>query len=92
MRTKSVGKKKINIVTLGCSKNIYEKPFHQLDFVYSNQINKNWNYKFSVQNILNDTYKLDLGENSLVTVDSNSLIMTDFKRGTTYSLTVGYSF
>jgi ribosomal protein S12 methylthiotransferase len=24
MRTKSVGKKKINIVTLGCSKNIYD--------------------------------------------------------------------
>ena len=82
------------IYGVGFSKldNIYEKPFHQLDFVYSNQINKNWNYKFSVQNILNDTYKLDLGENSLVTVDSNSLIMTDFKRGTTYSLTVGYSF
>ena len=82
------------IYGVGFSKldNIYEKPFHQLDFVYSNQINKNWNYKFSVQNILNDTYILDLGENSLVTVDSNSLIMTDFKRGTTYSLTVGYSF
>jgi ribosomal protein S12 methylthiotransferase len=24
MRTKSVGKKKINIVTLGCSKNVYD--------------------------------------------------------------------
>ena len=38
------------IYGVGFSKldNIYEKPFHQLDFVYSNQINKNWNYKFSV--------------------------------------------
>ena len=24
MRTKSVGKKKINVVTLGCSKNVYD--------------------------------------------------------------------
>lgn len=72
--------------------NVYEKPFHQLDFVYSNQFNKNWSYKLSVQNILNYTYKIELGENSIGNVNSDSLIMTDLKRGTSYSLTIGYTF
>jgi hypothetical protein len=30
----------------------FERPFHQLDLVYQNQIDKNWNIKFAVQNIL----------------------------------------
>lgn len=72
--------------------NVYEKPFHQLDFVYYNQLSKRWNYKFAVQNILDDTYRLDLGERSLAPVESNILNMTDFRRGTSFNLTIGYNF
>jgi len=72
--------------------NVYEKPFHQLDFVYSNQLSKKWSYKLAVQNLLNDTYRLDLGNRSLAPVETNLLNMTDFRRGTSFNMTIGYTF
>lgn len=88
----NVSGKKIYGVGFNKLDNVYEKPFHQLDFVYNNQLSKHWSYKLAVQNILDDTYKLDLGEKSLAPVESRSLQMTDYTRGTSFNLTIGYTF
>lgn len=89
----NVSGRKINTVGFNQLDNIYEKPFHQLDLVYSNQINKNWNVKFSVKNVLNSMYSLDLGEKSLLPLqDNTSLNMSSFRRGVSVSASVGYTF
>lgn len=72
--------------------NIFEMPFHQLDFVYNNQISKNWNIKLTIQNLLNSEYQLMLGDKSLMQVQENSLVMENYKKGTTLNMTVGYTF
>lgn len=72
--------------------NIYERPFHQLDFIYNSQLTKNWNVKLGVKNILNSEYKLEVGDNSTVPVSASTLIHTNFYRGTNFDLTVGYTF
>lgn len=74
--------------------NYYENPFHQLDFVYNNQINKNWNVKFAVQNILNSEYKVEIGEKGythLNLVDGNNML-NNYYKGVTFNLTLGYTF
>lgn len=82
------------IFTVGTSglDHIYERPFHQLDFVYNTQITKNWNLKFGVLNLLNSTYKLELGEDGYIPLDVRTVTHTDFKRGTTFNFTAGYTF
>jgi len=85
------GSKIFGVGTTGID-NIYERPFHQLDFVYNNQLTKNWNVKFGVQNILNNMYKLELGDKSTSPVTARTYTHTDFKRGTTFNMTVGYTF
>lgn len=71
---------------------IYERPFHQLDVIYNNQFSKNWSAKFKVENILNQEYRLELGDESYVAENLNNLRHTDFYRGISYSVTVGYTF
>ena len=85
------GSKIFGVGTTGID-NIYERPFHQLDFVYNNQLTKNWNVKLGVQNILNSTYKLELGDESTSPVTARTYTHTDFRRGTTFNMTVGYTF
>lgn len=72
--------------------NIYERPFHQLDFVYNTQISKNWNMKLAIQNILNSKYLLEVGDKSTIPVTARTLTHTDFRRGTNFNLTIGYTF
>ncbi|WP_080952977.1 TonB-dependent receptor plug domain-containing protein [Elizabethkingia anophelis] len=88
----NVSGKKIYGVGFGRLDNVYESPFHQLDFIYNTQLTKNWNLKFAIQNILNQQYKLDLGNRSLIPINETSLRMEDFKRGTNFNLTIGYTF
>lgn len=88
----NVSGKKIYGVGFSKLDNIYEMPFHQLDFVYNNQISKNWNVKFAVQNLLNSQYNLKLGDNSLVQVQESSLLMENYKKGTSFNMTIGYTF
>lgn len=88
----NVSGKKIYGVGFSQLDNVYEMPFHQLDFVYNNQIDKNWNIKFAIQNILNSEYKLELGDKSLIQIVEPSLIMENYKKGTTFNLSVGYTF
>lgn len=73
--------------------NYYEKPFHQLDFVYQNQISKNWNVKFRVQNMLNSKYRVELGDNSYYTVKTNgNYALNNYFNGVNFNFTVGYTF
>ena len=88
----NVSGKKIYGVGFSKLDNIFEVPFHQLDFVYNNQIDKNWNVKLAIQNLLNSEYQLKLGDNSLVQVQESSLLMENYKKGTSFNMTVGYTF
>lgn len=88
----NVSGKKIFGVGFSKLDNIFEMPFHQLDFVYNNQISKNWNVKLAIQNLLNSQYQLKLGDNSLVQVQESSLMMENYKKGTSFNMTIGYTF
>ena len=89
----NVSGSKIYAVGTSGSDNFYEKPFHQLDFVYQEQITKNWNVKAGVQNILNNRYKILLGDESYYDVQTNgNNTYTDYFRGINFNLTVGYTF
>lgn len=88
----NVSGKKIYGVGFAKLDNVYEMPFHQLDFIYNADLTKNWSVKLGVLNILNSEYKLIMGENSLLPVDSNDLLMENHKRGTTFNLSLGYTF
>lgn len=72
--------------------NYYEKPFGKLDLIWGNKISDKWDLKFGVENILNPTYRVNLGEKSLVTIYENDLTVKDFKRGVGVSLGLGYTF
>ncbi len=82
------------IFTVGTSglDHIYERPFHQLDFVYNAQLTKNWNIKLGVQNILNSIYKLEQGDEGYIPLDVRTNIHTDYKRGMTFNFSAGYTF
>ncbi|MDH6250533.1 outer membrane receptor protein involved in Fe transport [Chryseobacterium sp. H1D6B] len=89
----NVSGSKIYAVGTSGADNYYEKPFHQLDFVYQEQVTKNWNIKAGVQNILNNRYKILLGDKSYYNVDTNGInTYTDYFRGVNFNLTVGYTF
>lgn len=89
----NVSGSKIFAVGSSGTDNYYEKPFNQIDFIYQEQLTKNWNIKFGVQNILNNQYKIELGDNSYYSVNTNNnLHYTNYYRGTTFNFTVGYTF
>lgn len=90
----NVSGKKIYATGGAGTDNYYEKPFHQLDLVYQNQINKNWNVKFAVQNILDNKYRIELGEESYAPtiLEENNRTLTDYYRGVNFNFTVGYTF
>lgn len=71
---------------------VYEKPFHKLDFIWSQNINKAWDVKLSIDNILNPYYERALGDDSQIPVTENSLTVQSFKRGTGFSLGASYKF
>lgn len=70
----------------------YEKPFHQLDLVHQNQIDKNWNIKLGVQNILNTKYRVEMEDSYLPLQTQGLTAITNFYNGVTFSATVGYTF
>lgn len=72
--------------------NIYEKPFQKLDFVWSSKLSKNIDLKLAVDNILNPSFKRELGKDSKVDIVESDLTVREFKRGTGFSLNIGYTF
>lgn len=85
------GKRIYAVGTAGLD-HIYEKPFSKLDFIWNTKLSKNLDVKLSVDNILNPTYQLELGDESTTQINESSLIMKDYKRGVGFSLNIGYTF
>jgi outer membrane receptor for ferrienterochelin and colicin len=71
---------------------IYEKSFSKLDFVWSSTLSKNIDLKFAVDNLLNPSYKKELGPNSTLAITEDSLILREFKKGVGFSVNIGYTF
>ncbi len=82
------------IFTVGTSglDHIYERPFHQLDFIYNTQLTKNWNLKMAVINLLNSKYLLEQGTDGYIPLNVRTNDHTDFKRGITFNFSAGYTF
>lgn len=84
---------KIYAVGSSGSDNYYERPYNLLDFVYQNQLNKNWNIKWAVQNILDSKYRVELGDKSYYPVETNNnFAFSNYFNGISFNLTVGYTF
>ncbi len=88
----NVNGKRIFATGVAGNDHIYESPFHKLDFVWTTNYNKKWDVKFSIDNILNYTYKKEMGAESRHTITEDSLTLTSFKRGTEFSMKLTYSF
>lgn len=71
---------------------IYEKPFQKLDFVWTSKLSKNLEAKLSIDNILNPNFKRVMGDDSKVTIYENDLTVRQYKKGTGFGLTIGYTF
>lgn len=71
---------------------IYEKSFSKLDFVWTNSISKSIELKFGIDNILNPSYKKELGSKSTLNITEDSLILREFKKGVGFSFNIGYTF
>ena len=71
---------------------IYEKPFHKLDFIWTQNINKAWDVKLSVDNILNPYYERAIGTESILPIQENNLTVQSYTRGTGFSLGASYKF
>ncbi|MBU3680411.1 MAG: PEGA domain-containing protein [Flavobacterium sp.] len=71
---------------------IYENPFQKLDFIWSSKLSKNIEVKLAIDNILNPSFKRELGTASSQEITENDLTVREFKRGTGFSLGVNYSF
>ena len=71
---------------------IYEKSFSKLDFIWSTAVSKNIDIKFAVDNILNPSYRKELGTKSNIRITEDSLIVKEFKKGVGFSVNVGYTF
>lgn len=70
----------------------FEKPFHQLDLVHQNQIDKNWNIKLGVQNILNTKYRVEMEDSYLPLQREDLTAINNYYNGITFNATVGYTF
>lgn len=88
----NVSGSKIHTLATNGLDNIYERPFSQLDFVYNAEISKNWSAKFSILNLLNSEYKLEMGDKSDVAVNTDNRIYENYYRGTNFKLSIGYTF
>ncbi len=94
----NVSGKKIYGVGFGNLDHVYEMPFHQLDFILQAEVSKKVDVKLAIFNILNSQYKLNLGTDNKVALDpTSSSISTDYrledyKKGTSFNISVGYKF
>lgn len=85
---------KIFIVGVAGTDSLLEQPYHQLDLVYQEQLNKHWNIKFGVKNMLNAKYEILLGKDNYLPLENpnQTNTYTDYYRGIRFNLSVGYTF
>ncbi len=83
---------RIYAVGIAGQDNEYEKAFHKLDFIWGQNINKKWDVKFSINNILNPYYRRVLGDNNQIQILESSLTLQEYRRGTGFSTSISYTF
>lgn len=88
----SVYGERIYAVGIAGLDHIYEKPFNKLDLIWGSTIAKKWDVKLGIDNILNPLYRRSLGDESQIAINEQSLDLLTFRRGTGFSLNVGYTF
>jgi outer membrane receptor protein involved in Fe transport len=71
---------------------IYEKSFSKLDFIWTTAITKKIDLKLSADNLLNPSYRKELGTKSSIDITEDSLILREFKRGIGFSINLSYTF
>lgn len=87
------GKRIYSVGSIGLD-HIYELPVQQLDFVWSSKISKNYSMKFSVNNILNPyrTKAIGTDTSSIIKFIADSDIVTQYKKGVGFGLSLNYTF
>jgi TonB-dependent receptor len=80
----NVSGKKIAVVIVGATPNVYEQPIHQLDFNVGKTLGKKFSLRFKAQNILNPLVK------QTYTYKNEEYIFNSYRRGATFSLGLKY--
>ncbi|WP_417939340.1 TonB-dependent receptor domain-containing protein [Flavobacterium sp. RS13.1] len=82
------------IYAVGTNKldNYYEMPFGKLDFIWQNKISDKFDVKLSVDNILNPSYKIEMGEKSRLEITERDLTVREYKKGVGFSMNISYTF
>ena len=88
----NVSAEKIYAVGFGNLDHVYEKPFHQLDFIIHSELSKKIDVKLGIYNILDQTYRLDMGDESTVKINASNLRLEDYKKGVSFNLSFGIKF
>ncbi len=88
----AVFSKRIYAVGTNGQDHTYEIPFQQLDFVWSNKLSEHFDLKFSADNLLNPTRKLEFGNEGAHPILEQSLTSNSYKKGIGFSLKLGYTF
>ncbi len=88
----NVSAEKIYAVGFGGLDHVYEQPFHQLDFIFQSELSKKVDVKLGIYNILNQTYKLEMGKESTINISTPNLLLEDYKRGVSFNLSFGIKF
>ncbi len=70
---------------------IYEKPVNQLDFIWSGKVSEHFEFKFSADNLLDPSRQYVQGADGGSPLMNDPLI-SDYKKGRGFSLSLGYTF
>lgn len=72
--------------------NYYEMPFGKLDFIWQNKISNKFDIKFSADNLLNPSYKIEMGQKSRIKITETDLTVREYKKGVGFSVNISYNF
>lgn len=72
--------------------NYYEMPYGKLDFIWQNKISDKFDVKFSADNLLNPSYKIEMGEKSRIQITESDLTVREYKKGVGFSVNISYTF
>lgn len=68
---------------------LFEQPFHQLNFVWKNSFNK-FTVDVQIENILNDTFSIEQTPTGIQ--NAQAISVESHQRGVDFSLSLGYNF
>jgi TonB-dependent receptor len=72
--------------------NYYEMPFGKLDFIWQNKISDKFEVKLSADNLLNPSYKIEMGKDSRIPITESDLTIKEYKKGVGFSMNISYTF